>query len=486
MPSLGSLELWSVVKIKEYGSAVDFYVFKHNACGTSGTQLLRKSIRSLGGVWDVYAYGLIPTYLESGCDANVSYHFVPSLPSDIQNEILDVQISGAGSSRSEYRKAFSLSYAEVLDNKGFPTHAADGGWWLRTNITSNSLLEQFKLLYVDYATSSGGVGSASYNSTQYGYRPSFVLPAHLNVDSNGYITVNTPPSTPSSITVPSTVNGGSSLSVSWGSSSDSEGNLSGYTLQRQYNGGSWSQIYRGINRSYSDSITFGWDTVAYRVKAYDSAGDESEYRTSATRSVKNNTPPTISGSNGNLGAQTGAFSQSYTVTETDSGQTVTVVEKIDGVQKRSFTATSGQSNTFSVTAEDWIKLLNGSHSISITATDSYGAAVTRTYSFTKNETEIELTLKEPLPSEDMVAKAIMSVTRTLPSGATFTVEVCNNGNDTAPTWENVTNAILGGAKFFLGNKVKTATAWGYNFRIKVDRNGGVGECFISGVGGNYI
>ena len=199
----------------------------------------------------------------------------------------------------------------------------------------------------------------------------------------------------------------------------------------------------------------------------------------------NNTPPTISGSDSDLGAKTGAFSQAYTVTDVDSGQTITVVEKIDGVQKRSYTATSGQEYTFNVTADEWVKLSNGSHTLMITATDNYGGAATRTYTFSKNETEIEITLATPLPADAMITKAIMSVTRQIPAGAEFTVEACNNGNDASPTWEDVTQAVNSGSKFFFSNKTKTAESWGFNFRIKVKRNGASGDCFISSVGGNF-
>ena len=237
---------------------------------------------------------------------------------------------------------------------------------------------------------------------------------------------------PSSLTVPSSVRGGENLTVSWPASSDPDGNLSGYILERQYNGGGWAQVYKGINRTYTDAITKGWTSVAYRVKAYDSAGAESAYTTSAPRTVINNTAPTIDGANSDLGTKTGAFAKAYVVTDPDSGKTVTVIEKIDGTEKRRFTATSGKNYSFNVTAAEWVKLLNGSHTLTITATDDYGGTATRTYTFTKNETEIELTLATPLAADDMITKAIMSVTRQIPEGATFTVEACNNGNDASP------------------------------------------------------
>lgn len=196
-------------------------------------------------------------------------------------------------------------------------------------------------------------------------------------------------------------------------------------------------------------------------------------------------PPTISGENGSLGEKTGAFSQSYTVTDPDEGQTLTVTEKIDAAEKRTFSATSGQSYSFSVTAAEWKKLANGSHSLTIAAADSSGGTAERVYTFTKNETQIELTLAEPLPSDEAVSKAIMSVTREIPSGASFTVEVCNNAFDEAPTWQDVTQAVTSGSKFFLSNTTKTAENWGFNLRIKVNRNGAAGDCYVVSAGGNF-
>lgn len=357
-------------------------------------------------------------------------------------------------------------------------------WWLADAYASYSCI-------VRCVTSSGALDWYLACHGDRGVRPLCNIKSDIlvsdNPDSDGAYTIiwNRAPSAPSTITVPETVRGGSTLEISWGASTDADGNLSGYILERQNNGGSWAQVYKGINRNYTDNITFGWTSVAYRVRAYDSAGAESANTTSQTRTVVNNTPPTISGSDSDLGAKTGAFSQAYTVTDVDSGQTITVVEKIDGVQKRSYTATSGQEYTFNVTADEWVKLSNGSHTLTITATDNYGGAATRTYTFSKNETEIEITLATPLPADAMITKAIMSVTRQIPAGAEFTVEVCNNGNDDSPTWEDVTQAVNSGSKFFFSNETKTAESWGFNFRIKVKRNGASGDCFISSVGGNF-
>ena len=351
--------------------------------------------------------------------------------------------------------------------------------------------------YASYSCSVRRVNSSGALNRHYAYygnggvRPLCNLLSSILVsdspDSDGAYTIiwNRAPSTPPSLTVQTTVRGGQSLTVTWGTSTDADGNLSGYILERQHDGGAWTQLYKGISKTYTDQITAGWESVAYRVKAYDSAGAESAYSTSPTRTVINNMPPTISGENGSLGEKTGAFSQSYTVTDPDEGQTLTVTEKIDAAEKRTFSATSGQSYSFSVTAAEWKKLANGSHSLTIAAADSSGGTAERVYTFTKNETQIELTLAEPLPSDEAVSKAIMSVTREIPSGASFTVEVCNNAFDEAPTWQDVTQAVTSGSKFFLSNTTKTAENWGFNLRIKVNRNGAAGDCYVVSAGGNF-
>ena len=117
-------------------------------------------------------------------------------------------------------------------------------------------------------------------------------------DENGYwsdyktsgtytVKNNTAPGAPESITVPETVYGGKETEISWAAASDPDGNLSGYILERQTDGGSWSQRYKGAGRSYADTVPFGTESVRYRVKAYDVENLSSGYTTSPTRSVVN-------------------------------------------------------------------------------------------------------------------------------------------------------------------------------------------------------
>lgn len=197
-----------------------------------------------------------------------------------------------------------------------------------------------------------------------------------------------------------------------------------------------------------------------------------------------NAPPQISGSDSDLGQKTTTFSQSYTVTD-EEGDTTTVTEKINGVTKRTFVATLGATNSLELTTENWVGMANGTNTIAIQAQDSEGGSSERTYTFEKMEGEIDLTLTTPLTADDCVTLGKLTITRAVPDGATFCVEVCNNGYDAEPTWEDVTENVTNGKSFSLTNETKTAEKWGYNVRVRMARNQAEGDCYISYIGGNF-
>mgnify|MGYP005761004505 CR=1 FL=1 len=144
---------------------------------------------------------------------------------------------------------------------------------------------------------SNGKYSQSDSVYPFGIRPALVLPTTLFVSDDSSITTNTAPTTPPSISVPQAIRGGDTITVSWGAASDAQGNLEGYILERSTNGGSsWSQIYQGSALSTTNTVQFGTYSVMYRVKAYDSEGLQSGYKTSSQVTVINNTAPTAPGS----------------------------------------------------------------------------------------------------------------------------------------------------------------------------------------------
>ena len=605
--ALSSKAIGSTIKLKVNGSAKDFIVVHQGKPSSvyddscSGTWLLMKDIYE-NRQWhssdtNDYANSTIHSYLNST--------FLAMLDSNIQKAIKQVKLpyrKGSGTSTtvtsgsnglpakifllSATEMSFNFSYmpsgegAELAYFKGCADNSSDSkrvaylngsatGWWLRSPDCANS----YYALYVN----SNGDWVNYFCSNSRGIRPALILPSTLLVSDDGTVSTNTEPSTPGSISVPSSIMGGTNISISWAKSSDAESNLAGYKVERSTNGGSsWSQIYQGtatsttnnvafgttsvmyrvkaydteglesgwrtssqvtvvnnnapsappsiavpndvkggstlviswtaasdsdgnlsgyiLERStdggstytqvykgdaltYTDTITKGWSTVMYRVKAYDSYDAQSGYTTSTKRTVDNNTAPTITTSSAaNLGTKSSGFTVSYSVDDEDAVDTLTVTEKLDGTTKRTYTATRKATNSFTVTGEYFQKITNGSHTMTVTVTDGK-ATVTKTFTFTKAVTAASITLAQPMEADAQITLCAITVGGLIPAGAVFKVEVTNNGKDSSPVWEDITTKSRDGRNHLFANQT-AVNGFAFNFRITAERG-------VSGEGG-YI
>lgn len=605
--ALSSKAIGSTIKLKVNGSAKDFIVVHQGKPSSvyddscSGTWLLMKDIYE-NRQWhssdtNDYANSTIHSYLNST--------FLAMLDSNIQKAIKQVKLpyrKGSGTSTtvtsgsnglpakifllSATEMSFNFSYmpsgegAELAYFKGCADNSSDSkrvaylngsaaDWWLRSPGCG----------YFDVALCVGSDGGwyGGGCSDSYGIRPALILPSTLLVSDDGTVSTNTAPSTPGSISVPSSIMGGTNISISWAKSSDAESNLAGYKVERSTNGGSsWSQIYQGtatsttnnvafgttsvmyrvkaydteglesgwrtssqvtvvnnnapsappsiavpndvkggstlviswtaasdsdgnlsgyiLERStdggssytqvykgnaltYTDTITKGWSTVMYRVKAYDSYDAQSGYTTSTKRTVDNNTAPTITTSSAaNLGTKSSGFTVSYSVDDEDAVDTLTVTEKLDGTTKRTYTATRKATNSFTVTGEYFQKITNGSHTMTVTVTDGK-ATVTKTFTFTKAVTAASITLAQPMEADAQITLCAITVGGLIPAGAVFKVEVTNNGKDSSPVWEDITTKSRDGRNHLFANQT-AVNGFAFNFRITVERG-------VSGEGG-YI
>ena len=294
---------------------------------------------------------------------------------------------------------------------------------------------------------------------------------------------NLAPGAPASITVPNTVMGGGNLAITWGAATDSDGDLAGYSLERQVDGGEWTQIYSGTALSFTDSITKGWASVAYRVRAYDSHSAYGDYSTSETRTVNNNTPPAIvCTTTGDLGTKSAGFTIPYQVSDADSDP-ITVSETIDGILKRSFTADPAVSNSFAVTGEYFMKLANGQHTLKITASDGKEAS-THEITFTKEVTAASISLDEPMEADAKITVCVLSVTGDIPTDAEYKVEVTNNANDETPVWEECTTEVKNGANHVFTNET-AASGFAFNFRVTVERGESGKGGYITSIQGGF-
>lgn len=304
--------------------------------------------------------------------------------------------------------------------------------------------------------------------------------------ANKTVVNNRAPAAPPSISVPLSPAGGGTLAVTWTASTDPDGNLEGYELERQWDGaGAFAQIYKGAALSFQDSIPKGAHTsVVYRVRAYDSFGVYSPYTTSPSRVIDNNTAPVITSDlSGNLGEKSEGFSIPYTVTDAEQ-QAVTVTEKVGDLVKRTYKPALGQRNTFEVTGEYFQRILNGAQTVQIVATDTAGKSDTLSLTFVKAVHEAVITLSEPLKVEKQITVAVLSITGDIPEDAELSILLTNNGLDDAPVWEDATEDVRAGRNHVFANKTQVK-GWAFNFKVSVKRGPSNQPGYIMSVQGGF-
>lgn len=456
------------------GSAVVQWTRSPNTGNTNGAWYLL-SVGSLGSYSCSSTYGsrpafTLPSSLYVSDDGSVSVNTAPSTPGSIT-----VPSSIDGGTTIDLSWAASTDAEDNLSGY-IVERSTDGGttWSQIYQGTATSTTDNVAF----------GTASVTYRVKAYDTEG---LESSYRTSGTVTVTNNRAPAAPGSITVPAAVRGGSTLPISWTRATDSDDNLSGYELERSVDGGDWTQIYKGSALTYTDTITAGWNTVAYRVRAYDTLDAASAYVTSDTRTVDNNAYPVITSdtaSGTDLGTVNDGFDLSYTVTDAD-GDTVTVKEYLDDVLQRSYTATLGQSDTFqAVTAANFQKILNGSHVLKVVANDGKADSAAYTVSFTKKVTSASITLEEPLDADDAITVMVLNIVGALPVDAALEVQVTNNARDDSPVWEDATADIKNGANHIFTNQT-AANGFAFNFKVTVSRGASDTGGYISSIGGAF-
>lgn len=411
---------------------------------------------------------ILPSTLLVSDDGTVSTNTAPSTPGSIS-----VPSSIMGGTN------ISISWAKSSD-----AESNLAGYKVERSTNGGSSWSQ---IYQGTATST--TNNVAFGTTSVMYRVKAYdtegLESGWRTSSQVTVVNNNAPSAPPSIAVPNDVKGGSTLVISWTAASDSDGNLSGYILERSTDGGSsYTQVYKGNALTYTDTITKGWSTVMYRVKAYDSYNAQSGYTTSTKRTVDNNTAPTITTSSAaNLGTKSSGFTISYSVDDKDAGDTLTVTEKLDGTTKRTYTATRKTTNSFAVTGEYFQKITNGSHIMTVTVTDGK-ATVTKTFTFTKAVTAASITLAKPMEADAQITLCAITVGGLIPADAVFKVEVTNNGKDSSPVWEDATTEARNGRNHLFTNQT-AANGFAFNFRVTAERGASGESGYIASIQGGF-
>ena len=201
--------------------------------------------------------------------------------------------------------------------------------------------------------------------------------------------------------------------------------------------------------------------------------------------VSTNTAPAINASSTNLGKQNAPFNFAYTVTDAD-GDTLTVTEKLDGKTTATRTGiASGTALTFGQgsTAENFQRILNGSHTIQITANDGK-ESTSLNATFTKSVTSASVTLTTPLDVDGDITVAVLQVTGSIPDDAVFKAEVTNNANDPSPVWQDATAEVQKGVNIVFTNSTAVNGA-AFNFRVSISRGASGTGGYIEAVSGAF-
>ena len=297
--TLASVAVGTLVKLNENGSPADFYVAKHDyesgLNGSGRTLVVRKD------VYDQRAWNSSNVNAWASCSMlswlNSTYKAL--LDADIQEAMGTTTYRytpGNGNTTVTTRSdaVFLLSITELGKSHGYAN-------------VEGSVLPIASALQIAYQSRSAttqrtrspstrSTGSAwrldpdggIFNSdciVPGGSRPTFTLPSSLYVSDDGSVFQNTAPSAPSSITVP-TVIAGKQCTITWTASTDPDGTITAYILERNVNGSGWTQVFSGNAMTYTDTIGSDWGTVAYRVCAVDNLGLSSEWTTSESLPVR--------------------------------------------------------------------------------------------------------------------------------------------------------------------------------------------------------
>lgn len=399
---LANKAVGSIIKLKESGTLVEFYVAKHDyengLNGNGRTLIVRKDcydMRVFSNSNNAYANSsldswLCNTYLKL-LDADIQaaigttkFYYTPGngnyTVTTLQRAVFQLSLTELGKSASYAKtEGSALPIASTLQIAYRNGSAVVQ--WTRTPYTYNTN-------YVGYLGTNGNVDS-NYCGNSYGSRPAFTLPSTLSVSDDGSVSVNSAP------------------------------------------------------------------TI---------------------------TSATVNGSN--LGLKNEGFNFSYTVADAD-GDAVTVKEYLNNVLQRTYTATLNQTVNFqAVTAANFQKVLNGTHTLKVVANDGKEDSAAYTVTFTKKVTKATVTLATALSADDAITVMIMNIVGSLPSDAALEVLVTNNANDTSPVWEDATADIKAGTNHVFTNQT-AANGFAFNFKLSVERGSSDTGGYISNIGGAF-
>lgn len=147
--------------------------------------------------------------------------------------------------------------------------------------------------------------------------------------------------------------------------------------------------------------------------------------------------------------------------------------------------TLGHTNTLTIGSEAWLKVVNGSHTLKIVATDAKVASVTRTLTFTKAVTSRRVRADPRYGGRRHADQGPRQHSGQFPGRLHASGLDLQQRQRREPTWEDITQKVKAGQKHYFTNKTKTAAAWGVKVKAELLRGSATETCYIQSIGGNF-
>lgn len=199
---------------------------------------------------------------------------------------------------------------------------------------------------------------------------------------------------------------------------------------------------------------------------------------------RSNFAPVISGADGDIGRRDKELSYTYSATDEEKDAIKMKVFLDDTLVVPEFDAEDNKEYVYELKGFEFLKLPFGKHTLKIVATDSNGLSSARLVSFNRVAQKLVMQLKDPRDTDVAAKKVLVIPGWFVAPGAKARVEVCNNAYDSNPTWEDATAVTNEGRAFNFLNTSKTATKWGVNIRLTIEKGTSTVYSYITTIGGS--
>lgn len=242
-----------------------------------------------------------------------------------------------------------------------------------------------------------------------------------------------------------------------------------------------TDLYLNITQEQILAFEIG-KTNTIEIEAIDTKGGVS-YRRYTFK--KTNLPPIISGNDRDLGVVDKALSYSYSVTDTEDDDIYVDVIIDETYIQKEVKVEAGKTYKVEIKGLDFLKLKPGKHTLKIMATDKKSDKVVRLINFTRDPKRLVVMGAKPIETDAAAKKFYFNPVWKVAVGAEGKIEICNNGFDTNPTWEDATSTVKVGKTFNFTNQTKKANKWGIAVKMTINKNNATAISYIATAGGAF-